>query len=75
MSLSDKAEIEGHYVDSEDDEVFRKQDVKEAIKELKKQLTEEYMNDYCFPEEIVNKLLNEIFGKELCSGVEEWKNQ
>jgi len=71
MSLSDKAEIEGHYVDSEDDEVFRKQDVKEAIKELKKQLTEEYMNDYCFPEEIVNKLLNEIFGKELCSGVEE----
>ena len=47
------------------------ENIKEKIKELKKQLTEEYMNDYCYPEEIVNKLLNEIFGAELCSGVEE----
>ena len=69
MSLSDKR-IKGILV-SKEGYYLSQGNVKEAIKELKKQLTEEYMNDYCFPEEIVNKLLEEIFGADLCSEVEE----
>ncbi len=67
MSLSDEVIREGDYVDSEDDEVFRKQDVKKAVLELKEELLGEKVIDPADIEEIIDK----IFGEKLVSNQKE----
>ena len=63
MSLYDKKEWVGcsYY--------YSEKWIKEAIKELKMRFNE--WNEKMFRLETIELLIDEIFGKELCSGVEE----
>ena len=65
-TLSDNAVREGDYVDSEDNLVFRKQDVKKSIKRLKEEFNKnDWENNTLDVDYNINPIIDKIFGKEL----------
>jgi len=65
-SLSDKEKILKEPLSLYEQEAFYKEDVKEAIKELKARLLSDKMFSQC-DKDLIELEINEIFGKELSS--------